>query len=123
VGGLIRETTHFTLGTDLALTARVATGGFARGDWGLAVDVGPAMRWWRGGNYGRYPIQSILLLGAPWGVQLAIGADLSNLGGDPPARGGFALLEMDLLRLTLMRQGSTDSIWKNPSPAGGRENP
>jgi hypothetical protein len=81
------------------------------------------MRWWRAGAYGRYPIQAILLLGAPWGVQLALGADVWNLGGDPQAAGGFALLEIDLLRFTLMRQGSTDALWKNPSPAGGRATP
>jgi hypothetical protein len=123
VGGVFRSTTHFSLGTDVAIAARVATGGFARGDFGIALDAGAAMRWWGDGVYGRYPLQGVLLLGAPWGFQLAVGADVFNLGGDPQSRGGFALLELDLLRLTLMRQGSTDAIWKNPSPAGGRVTP
>jgi hypothetical protein len=30
------------------------------------------------------------------------------------------MLEFDILRFTLMRQGSTDAWWKNPSPAGGK---
>jgi hypothetical protein len=120
VGGVFRFTTRFNLGTDVGLMARVTSGGFARGDWGFGVDVGPSMRWWKGGDYGRYPLQAALLGGLPWGLQLAVGADVVNLGGSPPARGGFVLLEFDLLRFTLMRQGSTDAWWKNPSPAGGR---
>jgi hypothetical protein len=120
VGGVFRFTTRFNLGTDVGLMARVTSGGFARGDWGFGLDLGPSMRWWKGGEYGRYPLQAVLLGGLPWGLQVAVGADLANLAGSPPARGGFALLEFDFLRFTLMRQGSTDSWWKNPSPAGGR---
>jgi hypothetical protein len=120
VGGVFRTTTRFSLGTDVGIMARVTTGGFSRGDWGFGIDLGPSMRWWGSGDYGRYPLQAALLGGAPWGLQLAIGVDLVNLGGDPPARGGFVLLEFDLLRFTVMRQGSTDAWWKNPLPAGGR---
>jgi hypothetical protein len=120
IGGVVRSTTLFGLGTDVGLMARVTTGGFSRGDWGVALDVGASMRWWRNGDYGRYPLQGVLLFGAPFGLQIAAGADLVNLGGEPPSRGGFALLEIDLLRLTLMRQGSSDAVWKNPAPAGGR---
>ncbi len=120
VGGVVRSTTLFGFGTDVGLMARVTTGGFSRGDWGVAIDVGASMRWWRNGDYGRYPLQGVLLFGAPFGLQIAAGADIVNLGGQPPSRGGFALLEIDLLRLTLMRQGSTDAVWRNPSPAGGR---
>jgi hypothetical protein len=119
VGGVFRSTTHFTLGTDIGVAGRVATGGFARGDWGLALDAGVGARFWKDGDYGRYPIQLVLTGGGPWGLQLGIGADVSNLGGNPPARGGFAVLEIDLLRLTVMRQGSTELWWKNPAPAGG----
>jgi hypothetical protein len=120
IGGVFRSTTRFGLGTDLGVMARLTTGGFSRGDWGVAVDLGPSIRLWNNADYGRYPLQGVLTAGAPWGLQLALGADIVNLGGQPPTRGGFALLEIDLLRLTLMRQGSTDAAWKNPSPAGGR---
>src|SRR5436190_832316 len=41
IGGLLRSTTYFTLGTDLGVAVRGATGGFARGQWGFALDVGP----------------------------------------------------------------------------------
>jgi len=120
VGGLARSVTHFGLGTDLGLALRVASGGFARGDWGLAVDAGAVARWWNDGDFGRYPFQGVVTLGAPWGLGLALGGQLGTLDDAPSARGAFALLEIDLLRLTVMRQGSTDSIWFNPAPAGGR---
>lgn len=120
VGGVLRMLTHFSMGTDLSVAPRVATGGFARGDWGFAVDVAATARRWRSGQYGTYPLQGVLTLGAPWGLELALGADILNMGGPPAPRGGFAVLEIDLLRLTVMRQGSTDGIWKNPFPAGGR---
>jgi hypothetical protein len=120
VGGVLRSLTHFTLGTDLSIGPRFATGGFARGDWGLALDVAATARWWKQGDYGRYPIQVILTGGAPWGLQLGVGANVWNMAGDPPARGLFAVLEIDLLRLTVMRQGSSEAWWRNPAPAGGR---
>jgi hypothetical protein len=43
-----------------------------------------------------------------------------NLRDDASARGLVAVLEIDLLRLTVMRRGATDHYWENPSPAGGR---
>lgn len=121
VGGLVRTTTYFTLGTDLDLSARIATGSFARGQWGLAFDVGPGWRSWaRRSDYGGFPLHAMILAGAPWGLQLGLGANLLNLDGGTSARGAIALLEIDLLRLTVMRQGATDRWWENPSPAGGR---
>lgn len=120
-GGLLRTTTYFTLGTDLDLSARIASGGFARGQWGLAFDVGPGWRsWGSGAQYGRFPLHAMVLGGGPWGMQLGVGTDFFNLGSGPSARGAIALFEIDLLRLTVMRQGSTDRWWENPSPAGGR---
>jgi hypothetical protein len=122
VGGLIRSTTYFTLGTDVDLSVRFATGSFARGQWGLALDVGPGLRGWaQATNYGHWPLHAMLMAGGPWGLQLGLGADFFNLDSSgPAARGAVALLEVDLLRLTVMRQGSTDRWWENPSPAGGR---
>lgn len=121
VGGLVRSTTYFSLGTDLDLSARIATGGFARGQWGLAFDVGPGWRTWvRSDDYGNFPLHAMIVGGAPWGLQLGIGANFLSLDGGNAARGAVALLEIDLLRLTVMRQGATDRWWENPSPAGGR---
>lgn len=121
VGGVLRSTTYVSLGTDLGLAARVATGGFARGQWGLAIDLGPTWRSFGHGEYGRWPIAAMLTAGAPWGLQLAVGGELFRVAGeDANARGLVALLEIDLLRLTVMRQGGTDRFWENPAPAGGR---
>lgn len=120
VGGIFRSMTYVGFGTDVGLGARLATGGFARGDWGAAIDLGLGYRYWGGGSYGEYPIQPVLTFGAPWGLQLAVGGNLLNLAGGTQTFGGYAVLEIDLLRLTVMRQGSTDKAWKNPSPAGGR---
>ncbi len=121
VGGMLRSTTYFALGTDLGLAARFATGGFARGQWGLALDVGPTWRSFGDGSYGRWPVSAMLAFGGPWGMQLAVGGELFKIAGDDAsARGIVALFEIDLLRLTVMRQGATDKWWENPSPAGGR---
>jgi hypothetical protein len=120
VGGVWRSVTYFTLGTDIGLAARIATGGFARGDWGLALDAGVAARLWKMQNYGHFPVQVVLTGGLPWGINLSVGADTWDVSGDSPrARGGFAVLELDFLRLTVMRNGATQSAWPNPSPADG----
>jgi hypothetical protein len=121
VGGVLRSTTYFSTGTDLGIAARFATGGFARGQWGLALDAGPMWRSFGHGEYGRWPVSAMLIGGAPWGVQLAVGGELFKIAGnDAQARGVTALLELDLLRLTVMRHGATDRYWENPSPAGGK---
>jgi hypothetical protein len=118
-GGIARGTTLLGLGTDLGVAVRAATSGFARGDWGVGLDAGALWRPWRGGTYGEWPLQAVLTGGSPWGVQLAVGAELWSVSGGTPAQGLFAALEIDLLRLTLMRQGATERWWPNPNPAGG----
>jgi hypothetical protein len=120
-GGLVRGTTFVGYGTDLGLAVRGSTGGFARGDWGVAVEAGALWRPWLDGTYGEWPLQGVVTLGAPWGLQLALGTELGTLSGARSAVGGFAALEVDLLRLTVMRQGSTEKWWRNPAPAGGHE--
>jgi hypothetical protein len=119
VGGVLRGQIFFGLGSDLGLSARVATGGFARGDWGIALDAGVLWRPWRDGDYGEWPVQGVLTLGAPWGLQLGVGADVASVSGGTQAQGFFAVLELDLLRFTVTRQGGTETWWPNPAPAGG----
>lgn len=124
VGGLFRLTTYPTLGTDLGLNIRAASGGFARGDYGLALDVGPGFRTWGNGDSGKWPVQARIVGGAPWGIELSVGGDFYNLTGDGPyARGVNILAGVDLLRLTIMRQGSTEHYWENRHPVGGHIRP
>lgn len=119
VGGILRGTTYFSLGTDINLSVRFATGGFARGQWGAALDVGPSIRLlWGDDDYGKFPIHGMAWLGAPWGLELGAGADFLSLSGEPFATGVKVVAGIDLLRLTVMRRGATDKWWNNPSPAG-----
>ncbi len=117
VGGVFRALVHFGLGTDISLSARIATRGFVRGGFGLALDVGPAYRYWRGGDYGTYPIQGVLTIGLPIGLQIGLGGHFWSLDNVNAATGAFAVLELDLLRLTLMRK-DLEQYWPNPSAAG-----
>ena len=121
LGVLYRGTTFVGFGTDLGAAVRAATGSFARGSWGVALDAGVAWRTWGSGSYGDSPLQGVLTFGSPWGLQLAAGAELWTLDGGVSAQGVFAALEIDLLRLTLMRQGASERWWPNPNPAGGHE--
>jgi hypothetical protein len=121
LGGLLRGQTFFGLGTDLGLAVRASTGGFARGDWGVALDAGALWRPWGNGDFGEWPIQAVLTVGAPWGLQLALGGEFASVSGGTSAQGFFAALEIDLLRFTVTRQGSTERWWPNPAPAGGHQ--
>jgi len=121
VGVIYRGTTMVGLGTDLGAALRLATGGFARGNWGLALDAGVLWRTWGSGTYGDSPLQGVLTFGSPWGLQIAAGTQLWTLDNGVSAQGFFAALEVDLLRLTVMRRGPTERWWPNPNPAGGSE--
>jgi hypothetical protein len=121
LGGLVRGTSFLGLGTDLGVAVRAATGGFARGEWGAAIEAGGLWRPWLNGVYGEWPVQAVLTGGSPWGLELAVGAEFASLSGARAAVGAFAALEIDLLRLTVMRQGATEKWWYNPAPAGGHQ--
>jgi hypothetical protein len=121
LGGLLRGTTMFGLGTDVGLALRATTGGFARGDWGVALDAGALWRSWGSSTHGDWPLQAVLTGGFPWGFQVAVGAEVWSISGGTQAQGFFAALELDFLRLTLMRQGASERWWPNPAPAGGHQ--
>jgi hypothetical protein len=121
LGGLLRGTTMFGFGTDVGLAVRAATGGFARGNWGVAMDAGALWRSWGGTSYGDWPLQGVITFGSPWGLQVAIAAQVWSVSGGVEAQGLIAALELDLLRLTVMRQGDSERWWPNPAPAGGHE--
>jgi hypothetical protein len=95
-GGLLRNSTYFGDGTDLALLSRVATQGFARGGYGLALDLGVAQRWWG-------PSSTALAVsldgGAPWGLTLGLNGSFA-----PDSVRTFALVVgIDWARLTAHR--------------------
>jgi hypothetical protein len=119
LGGLFRTTGYVGLGVDLGVGLRLATRGFCIGDWGVAVDLGLGARVWGQGSYGNFPVQPALTFGLPYGLQIVAGADVGDVASDKPsAKGGFLALEIDLLRLTVMRMGDTTKTWPNPSPIG-----
>jgi hypothetical protein len=120
VGLVFRGTTMFGLGTDVGAALRLSTGGFARGSWGVALDAGALWRSWGAGTHGDWPLQGVLTVGVPWGIQLAAGGQVWSLDGGNSALGLFAAAELDLLRFTVMRQGPGDLWWPNPNPAGGK---
>jgi hypothetical protein len=124
VGAIMyRGATYVTLGTDVGMSLRLATGGYARGEWGVALDAGVLYRYWGNAEYGTWPLQGILTVGSPWGFQLALGSQVWDISGAPGAEGFFAALEIDLLRLTVTRQGPSERWWPNPNPAGGHPEP
>jgi hypothetical protein len=122
VGGVVRGTSMLGQGgTDLGVALRLASGGYARGEWGLALDLGAAMRAWGGDAYGTWPLAGVVTLGAPWGLGLALSFDATTEPDGRQSYAAFAALELDLLRLTVMRQGPSERWWPNPAPAGGHQ--
>lgn len=109
VGGVAHSLSFFGAGTDLALTARAATGGFVRGDWGVALDAGGYRRWWGVGSTG---FLGSVVLGAPFGLQ----AVLDFEKGTSEAQAFAAFVGIDFLRLTVYRTVGTSFI-PNPNPA------
>jgi len=96
LGALFRGQAYFGSGVDLALVARAVSRGFARGDWGLGLDLGIYQRWWGVDSTGAI---GNLVLGGPWGLTLLGGATLDK----DDQRLYFASLGIDLARLTVHR--------------------
>ena len=109
VGGLLRMHTRFGDGTDLGLYVRTATGGFSRGTWGGAIDLGGYERWWGQAAPG---YAGSIVLGAPWGITLSLDA-----ARDTKEVNTFAcVLGIDFARLTVYR--SSGLGWMpNPFPS------
>src|SRR4051794_11407741 len=109
IGGLVKTLTQFGSGTDLGFVARVASGSFVRGNWGIAADAGMYQRWWGDNSTG---FLGQLVLGAPYGFQLAA---LTEQGSDGVHAYG-ATFGIDFLRLTVYRTAG-QQYWPNPFPA------
>jgi hypothetical protein len=109
VGGLFKLQALFGDGADLGVSLRVATRSFVTGNFGLALDAGPYQRFWGEGSSGG---QASLVLGAPWGITLSLGAGI----GTNEARQYGATLGLDFARLTVYRLAGED-WFPNPRPA------
>lgn len=109
-GFLLRMNTRFGDGSDLALLIRTATGGYARGNWGVAVDLGGYERWW--GAEPSPGFAGTLSLGVPWGITL----NANFQQGSNDVRTYAAVLGLDLARFTVYRSSGLD-WWSNPYPA------
>jgi hypothetical protein len=109
VGGLARFMPHFGRGTDLGLLLRIATGGYQRGNWGGALDLGGYQRFWGVGSTG---FMGTLSLGAPFGVTL----DVLAAAGTNEAKSFGGTLGIDFARLTIYRESGLN-WWTNPFPA------
>jgi hypothetical protein len=101
VGALFRGQAYFGSGLDLALVARGVSRGFARGGFGLGLDVGAYQRWWGSQSTG---VTGNLVLGGPWGLTLLGGASI----GSGEQKLYFASLGIDLARLTVHRHTGLD---------------
>jgi hypothetical protein len=106
VGGVVKSFSYFGSGTDLALTLRTATGGFARGDFGFALDAGAYQRWWGVNSTGFF---GAVVVGLPYGLQLTAMTEQGT--NDRQAYAGT--FGIDFLRLTVYR-GTTGGYWPNP---------
>jgi hypothetical protein len=111
VGGLVRMHTLFKEGSDLGLFLRIASGGYVRGNWGAALDLGGYERWWGPAPAPGYA--GTVSLGAPWGITLNLDAARDIEGSNTFA----AVLGLDLARFSVYR--TTGLSWL-PNPSGGR---
>jgi hypothetical protein len=106
VGGVAKTLSYFGNGTDLAFTLRLASGGFARGGFGFAIDAGGYQRWWGEDSSG---FLGALVLGGPLGLQLTAMTEQ----GTSDVQAYAAVIGIDFLRLTVYRNAS-GGYWPNP---------
>jgi hypothetical protein len=106
VGAVAKTFSYFGYGTDVAFTLRTATGGFARGWFGVALDAGAYQRWWGTDSSG---FLGALVVGGPLGLQVSAMTEQ----GTNDVRVYAATFGIDLLRLTVYRN-SSGGYWPNP---------
>jgi hypothetical protein len=109
MGGLVRAHVHFGGGADFGLFWRTATGGYVRGNWGAALDLGGYVRTWTEGSPGA---AGTISLGAPLGIVLNLDAgrgrdDVTTLA---------AVIGFDFARFTIYRETGTN-WFPNPFPS------
>ena len=105
-GAVVKTLSYFGHGTDVAFTLRGASGGFARGGFGFAIDAGAYQRWWGEDSTGFF---GALVLGGPFGLQLTAITEQ----GTNDVHAYAATFGIDFLRLTVYRNAS-GGFWPNP---------
>jgi hypothetical protein len=109
IGGVAKTFSYFGYGTDIAFTLRAATGGFARGGFGFALDAGAYQRWWGTDSSG---FLGALVIGGPLGLQMTAMTEQ----GTNEVQVYAVTLGIDFLRLTVYRD-SSGGYWPNPMRA------
>lgn len=113
LGGVLQGGANFGFGSEWGGALRITSGGYSRGTWGLAFDVGPQ---YRVGEHAGAIGSGRLSVGGPWGLALNAGA---SYGEDEVATFTVAL-GVDFARLTVHRTSGLD-WFPNPYPSPPRE--
>lgn len=106
VGALFHVGSQFRIGADVGGALRVCTGGYARGEWGIGLDLGSHYRIADvdgAAGFGR------VVLGGPWGLVLHLGGSY----GEENVSTMSASFGIDLARFSVHRTRGTDKL---PSP-------
>jgi hypothetical protein len=113
MGGVLRMHAHFGGGVDFGAFWRTATGGYVRGNWGAALDLGGYLRAWTDGSPGA---AATLSLGAPLGITL----NLDAMRGRDEVTTLAAVIGIDFARFTVYRTTGLD-WFPNVFPSPSRE--
>ena len=106
VGALFHLGSQFRIGADVGGALRVCTGGYARGEWGIGLDLGSHYRIADvdgAAGFGR------VVLGGPWGLVLHLGGSY----GEENVSTMSASFGIDMARFSVHRTRGTDKL---PSP-------
>lgn len=106
VGGLFHFAPQWTVGADLGGALRLCTGSYARGDYGLALDLGGHHRF---AAIGGWAASTRVVLGLPWGLFASLGGSY----GEGQVWTGTLSLGIDFARATVHRSRGTETL---PSP-------
>ncbi len=112
-GALFRLQPYWDSGIDLGLVGRAVTRGYARGEFGLGLDVGVMQRWW---GESSTSLTANLVLGGPWGIAVNGGV---SYGGEQ-SQTLFATIGIDFARLTVHRHSGLNwfqNPMRSPEPS------
>jgi hypothetical protein len=106
LAGLFHFAPQFAVGADLGGALRLCTGSYARGEFGLALDLGAHHRF---ASIGGVAGSSRLVVGGPWGMF----AGLTGSYGQNEVWTGTLAVGVDFARATVHRAHGEETL---PSP-------